>query len=410
MDLEKIIEQAVSLNNEKLAEKLLSQIATMLAQPNAASLSASSHDKGGTEEMARKLKYGQGSISKRKRIRKDGSFYEWYQVQWFDEYGKQCQTTTTTMKAAESILSQNNPRSMKQTRKSLKTFGEYFFEWYNAFGNAECGPERNKSNLTQIKRIPDNVMNKPFIAITALELQGYINTIEQPHPKIQIKQLIRACLKYAFTNGHIKVNIGDSLKADIPVAIEKQILPRELENKFVRLFPEEYQEHVIGLIYTGTRISEFMDLNANWKTDIDYNKRIVKVRETKTLRQKDIKAGIKFVFRELPLLDPIAKIKFPLKVVANQTINKNFNKVLAKMNAEDPNLNLKVTPHCMRHTFITRCDELGINEGASMSWTGHKTTKIHRRYKHKTTKIMAEAVDILMNSTVISTVVCPQHE
>ena len=73
------------------------------------------------------------------------------------------------------------------------------------------------------------------------------------------------------------------------------------------------------------------------------------------------------------------------------------------MNTEDPTLNLKVTPHCMRHTFITRCDELGINETASMGWTGHKTTKMHRRYKHKTTQIVTEATQKLMISTAIST-------
>ena len=69
------------------------------------------------------------------------------------------------------------------------------------------------------------------------------------------------------------------------------------------------------------------------------------------------------------------------------------------MNAEDPTLNLKVTPHCMRHTFITRCDELNINETASMGWTGHKTDKMHRRYKHKTSKIVIEATETLMKST-----------
>ena len=57
----------------------------------------------------------------------------------------------------------------------------------------------------------------------------------------------------------------------------------------------------------------------------------------------------------------------------------------------------------MRHTFITRYDELGINETASMGWTEHKTTKMHRRYKHKTTQIVTEATQKLMISTAIST-------
>ena len=400
------LDDLVKQQNEKIAQ-LTEMLGAFLSSP-APAQSLKNTNEGGI--MPRKLKYGQGSVRKRQRTNKNGKIYEWYEAQWLDEYGKKLYSTATTQEAAYKILSQSNPRTLKNKRKNLKTFGEYFLEWYNAFGNAECGEKRNASNLTQITRIPKNIMSRPLMAITALELQTYLNSIDKAHPKIQIKQLTRACLKYAFTNGHIKINIGDSLKADIPVVTEKQILPRELEDKFISLFPEEYREYVIGLIYTGTRISEFFDLNKHWETDIDYEKKVVKIRETKSLRQKDIKAGITFVYRELPLLDPVAKIKFPLKTIQQQTINKNFNKVLKKMNVEDPNLNLKVTPHCMRHTFITRCDELGINETASMGWTGHKTTKMHRRYKHKTTQIVTEATEKLMNSTVIRTVIRSEEE
>ena len=399
------LDDLVKQQNEKIAQ-LTEMLGAFLSSP-APVQNLKNTNEGGN--MPRKLKYGQGSVRKRQRQNKNGQIYEWYEVQWYDEYGKKHFNTTTTQESAYKILSQNNPRTLKNTRKNLKSFGEYILEWYNAFGNAECGEKRNASNLRQITRIPDSIMNKPLIAVTALNLQTYLNTIEKANPKIQVKQLIRACLKYAFTNGHIKVNIGDSLKADIPVVTEKQVLPRELEDKFINLFPEEYRDYVIGLIYTGTRISEFFDLNKNWETDIDYEKKLIKIRETKSLRQKDIKAGITFVYRELPLLDPVAKINFPLKTIQQQTINKNFNKVLAKMNAEDPNLNLKVTPHCMRHTFITRCDELGINETASMSWTGHKTNKMHRRYKHKTTQIVTEATEKLMISTAISTAICSEE-
>jgi len=380
---------------EKVVQQQSEQISQLMAMLSAQQQNTS---KGGTEEMAKKLKYGQGSIKLRTRQNKKDSIYEFYEIKWYDEYGIRHSTSTKTKKEAEATLSRENPRSLKNKTRITKTFGEYFQEWYNAFGNAECGPARDKSNLGQIKKISADIMNTPLASVTAMQLQTHINSIEEPNPKVQIKQLMRACLKYAFINGHIKVSIGESLKADLPVVTEKQVLPREIEDKFISMLPEEYQPYAIGLIYTGTRISEFFSLNKNWQTDIDYEKKIIKIRETKSLRQKDLKAGITYVIREAPLLDPVANIKFPLKECKKQTINKNFNKVQAKLNKENKDLNLKITPHCMRHTFITRCDELGINETASMSWTGHKTNKMHRRYKHKTTKIVDDATKVLMKS------------
>lgn len=377
----------------------IKELKALVQQKTADKGSFSTQEKGGTKEMPKKLKYGQGCIILRKRKRKDGSFYEWYQVQWLDEYGKQLHATASTSKEAEKILSQKNPRSMKRTKKEFITFGQYFHEWYSAFGNRKCGPERNKSNLTQINRITKDIMDKPLSSLTALDLQGYLNSIKEPNPKVQTKQLMGGCLRHAFNNGHIKINLSESLYAKLPKVAEKQYLPKNLEDKFVSLFPEEYRNHIIGLIYTGTRISEFMDLNKNWKTDIDYVNKKVYIRETKSLYEEDRKGGLEYVIRELPLLDPIAAIKFPLKIVANQTINKNMNKVLAKMNAEDPTLNLKVTPHCMRHTFITRCGELKIDENSSMKWTGHKTNKMHQRYKHETPEMQSKARETLMKAT-----------
>ena len=47
--------------------------------------------------MPKKLKYGQGCITKRKRKNKNNTFYEWYQVSWFDEYGRRSFSTAKTL-------------------------------------------------------------------------------------------------------------------------------------------------------------------------------------------------------------------------------------------------------------------------------------------------------------------------
>lgn len=383
---------------------------------------------GGNEEMPRPLKYGQGSITKRIRIsycdengkrrikttsddkkakqllsQYEGSKYSWYEAKWLDEYGKRHAKTCKTKEDCYDALSQFNKRSMKNPKKNLVTFGVYMREWYDIFRKNECGAARNTLNLLQISRIPETIMDKPLGQVSAGELQQYLNTIKKPHPKVQTKELMTACIRHAFGNGKIKINIGASLIAEVPEAPEKPTLPREREQEFLNLLTEKYQWYAIGLIYTGVRLGEFMRLNENWQTDIDYKSKIVKIRETKSLREKDRRAGKHYVIREIPLLPELTKLKFPLPKVKQKTINKNFTKAAEKFG-------INLTPHCMRHTFITRCDELGINETASMSWTGHKSNKIHKKYKHKTTKIMTEAAKKLMKSTPISTPLCTNND
>ena len=357
--------------------------------------------KGGSEEMPRPLKYGQGCIRKRERKNKNGSVYQWYEVKWYDEYGKRQVRTTSTKEEALNVLSQFNKRSMKITKKHQKTFGDYMHEWYSTFRSAECGVARNKLNLTQIDRIPDKIMNKPLGNVTANELQLYLNSIMQPHPKEQTKQLITACIRHAFSSGLIKSNFGMLLKADAPKASEKEILPRNMENEFINALPKDYRDYGIGLIYTGCRISEFISLNENWKTDIDYKNEIIKIRETKSLRQKDIRAGKTFVFREIPLLPEVAKITFPLKVIHKQSVNKAFNKANEK-------LGLKITPHCMRHTFISRCNELGIAQSIIRDMVGHKTERMTIHYTHNTTELVDREYEKLKISTPISTPICTE--
>jgi len=364
---------------------------------------------GDVEGMPRPLKYGQGSIKERTRKNKNGSIYKWYQVRWYDEFGKQHMKTCATKEDARSVLSKFNKRSLKKARKHLKTFGEYMREWYDTFRRADCGKERNQLNDNHMGRIPKEILDKPLGHVSANELQGYINSIDKPNTRANTQQLITATMKHAFNSGLIKANIGMLLKIELPESKRKEILPRELEDKFLSLFTMGmYRDYATGLIYTGTRISEFMRINENWETDIDYERKVIKIRETKSLRQSDLRAGRTFVYREIPLLPQVEALKFPLPTIHKQSINKHFNRVLKKLATEG--IDIKITPHSMRHTFISRCNEMGMNKSVIKSMVGHKTDKMMNHYTHNTTELIDKEFGRLREvnsskSTLISTLI-----
>jgi uncharacterized protein YodC (DUF2158 family) len=310
MNLEDSIQQAISLNNEKL----LSQIAAMLSQKNFIS------NKGGAE-MPRKLKYGQGCITKRKRINKKGSIYEWYEVKWVDEYGKRQSQTAKTQEQAHHILLKFNTHRIKNTnKKQIKVFGTYLMEWYETFGNRKSGVKRDKLYRVQIARIPQDIMNKPIGQVTAQELQGHLDNIEIKHGgnnKLWAALLLKAFLKHAFNDGQIKSNIGALLIADKPPVLRnKNILPQDREGEFLSLFPSKYRPYVVGFIYTGCRISEFMTIGRFEDTCVDKGKGILKCRETKSIYAKDRRAGINYRIREIPILPPLQNFVFPLPEIS----------------------------------------------------------------------------------------------
>ena len=175
---------------------------------------------------------------------------------------------------------------------------------------------------------------------------------------------------------------------------KKQILTRDMEKAFIDALPHDYRGYAIGLMYTGCRISEFISLNQNWETDIDYKNEVIKIRETKSLWQKDLRNGLTYVVREIPLLPEVASIKFPLKQVHKQSVNKAFNKANKK-------LGLHITPHCMRHTFISRCNELGITQSVIRDMVGHKTERMTMHYTHNTTELTDREFNKLKKSTPI---------
>lgn len=398
-DLERVLQQ----NNE-----LMAQLAKFMAQR--------SSEKGGTEEMPRKLKYGQGSITKRFRLsyvdergirrmknttdevvaeqissKYKCKIYEWYQVRWYDEHGLRHSRTLKNKQEARDIITKLGKRKKNVGKKRTKTFGVYLQEWYDTFKKPVISKGRAASYDTYLKQIPKSITSKPFHQITVTDLQGYLNSItKKPQAKYETKNLFGACLKHAYKIGHTKSNNGELLYCERPVAAERQTLKKEDENKFVSLITSTYRNHVICYLYTGCRLAELLRIH---EEDVD--------RVNKTIKIKGANKGKKAngVYREriIPLMPEIEHIKFPLPKICVTGMQKRM-----RLACED--LGVRVTIHDLRHTFATRCNERGINTKALQGILGHTNYSMtYDRYVKNTDKLMETEFEKLRKNTPIST-------
>ena len=265
----------------------------------------------------------------------------------------------------------------------VEWFGFYHSSTSQSFPS--CGTSRGAKSAS---------VSSPVNKIDAIELQEYLNSIESEKHKWDTKCFLCSFLKYAFGQGIIKTNVGALLQADKYVAPEREVLTLKNEPKLLQLLPENYRQHAIALIYSGCRISELMRIE---NADVDREKKIIQVKATKQIREKHKRRGIFYEIREIPLLPKIENFTFPLPRISISRFQESFRVACET-------LGIKVTPHDMRHTFATRCDDEGIKEKVIQSVLGHKDKRMTQRYKdHKTKDLMQKEFEKMRNSTPIGT-------
>lgn len=189
---------------------------------------------------------------------------------------------------------------------------------------------------------------------------------------------------------------------------EQKIFLEVLHAHKVPAFRNNYKRQLILELNTGMRMGE---INALKRDDIDFRRKVIKVKRTISLGEKSIpflndttkteagKREIPFTEETEKLLREIVKdsktnpdgllfydhIKMGL-ITTNQ-VNSFFNRI-----CEKADLDIR-GQHSLRHTFATRCIEAGIDAVVLKKWMGH--TDIHI-----TLDTYADVFDSLHNSSI----------
>lgn len=346
------------------------------------------------EDMPKPLKYGQGDITLRIRKNKNGSEYKYYQARYYDNYGIRHTTTAKTQAEALKILTENNNRTLRnKKRKQPVTFGVDLQNWFNTFKKPRIQKGSIYSYQKLIDSIPNSIKKKLLHQVNEIELQNFLNNTVSEKNRYWAKMLLQNYFEVAFDKGIIKSNLGKLLYADQPIAAERNTLPREKEQEFINALPEVYRVYAIAVLYSGCRINELFRIEAG---DLDYEKNIIWIKETKTLKRGERKTT-PYKLRPAYLFPELKKIQFPLPSICLSWLRKAFKRASEK-------IGITITPHDLRHTYATRLDEMGINREVILFHGNVKMTK-HYIHEDKAKKLMKEFEKFNQNqpSTPIST-------
>lgn len=222
---------------------------------------------------------------------------------------------------------------------------------------------------------------------------------------------LKSIFKEAFESEIISKNPIIRIKTLPIIQKEITVLSKQDQNKLVDYcilnIDDSRYLGIILTLYTGLRIGELLGLT--WK-NIDLRERIIKITQilSKINNQYEItspktSSSIRFIpiSNQLEMFLRLEKnkklsefvISYHNKHCLIRSYQYFFSMVLKKLNIKYVNF------HVLRHTFATRCLEIGIDIKTISEIMGHKNATITlNRYSHSTIKTKRKALNQLSKS------------
>ncbi len=323
-----------------------------------------SHETGG-EEMI-KLKYGQGSICRKTRIRKkDNSVYVIYEGRYYNEFGKIKSVYAKTQRECAQLLKKALAEKKKPGRHISTTLSEWVLTWYNSYKKEAVRPSTRRNYEANVKVIMETFGKTKLNALSGEMLQKYFNGIESGNTRKKLFNFLNACLEKAVVLKKIDSNPCRTVELPKYRKQRRRAITYVEQQTFFAKLPDKLAQAVFFLCATGLRVGEFIALT---KDDFFFEDHFFKV-------DKAIVDGIKGQTkseasnRVVYFTDKLFEY-FNLDLLGTFTyagLRTAFDRFCQANGIEGISL------HSTRHTFSTICYSLGVNEKVLQALMGHST-------------------------------------
>jgi integrase/recombinase XerD len=264
------------------------------------------------------------------------------------------------------------------SESTVKTYGTFIADFLNYIGNA---PIEELTNRDVEKFIEDVFIPKKYSISTHRQLISAIKLFVAFYPKCKIQEL--------------------DLKRPKRSKILPVILSKEEIVDLLRYTKNLKHRAVLAMIYSaGLRISELLNLRL---TDIDVDRRQLTIKNSKGRKDRNIILAQSFI----PLMQNYL-ISFEPKTYFVE--GKPFQKYSAESvrsflyrSCKIANINKKVTPHTLRHSYATHLLENGIDLRYIQELLGHakpETTMIYTHVSKKDLLKIESPLDLAVKSII----------
>lgn len=269
-------------------------------------------------------------------------------------------------------------------------FKDIRLRWWSKQQN-KYKDERSKGTVEIIVNRLEPLDNIELNKFNLLFLQDFFDNLDATNGvkkkiKLRLKQIIDYAIKLDLMeqNKAKYIEIGKTKKK-----FERKIFTSKEIKKLWGNVKVDKVQCILILIYTGLRISEFLNLE---NKDIDLLNKIVYIKDSKT------RAGI----RKIPISDKIIelfKTKYSTKKYFHynnnkrenyQSFLKGFRNVLNSLGISEHRI------HDTRHTFATLLSDNDANETSIIKLIGHSDYKTTQNiYTHKDIEELRKAINLI---------------
>lgn len=301
-----------------------------------------------------------------------------------------------------------------------------------------------KKNIVGMMKLQD---------IRAIHIQQLINELDEKgftYGTIRLlKSLLNEMFRKAVGNGYMLINPCDAVVMPRKVTYEARFLTEQEQEMFLEVAKEYYHYDIFcACLSFGGRIGEVLGLK--W-SDIDFENKTLHIQRTlhyskvkedepchffftspktetsdrkipllpeteailKRVRKKQLRNRMLYVSQwksQSPFDDMVFTTQqgMPIRYGdVNRTIKSVILKAnlqeeeLAKFEKREPFILKPFTPHCFRHTFVTRCKMNGVPYETIQPYVGHSDKETTAYYNHEKREI---DISILKNVSFLNVV------
>ncbi len=335
-----------------------------------------------------KLKYGQGNICRRERVRKDGSRYVYYQGKYY-ENGEAKYFTEKTQKECYAKLKELTGRQNVKRLPGGYSFAQWLEVFFTTYKKNELAESTLKDYQAAIRNyVPTTLLKRKLKDIKAVELQQVINSAAEKFPRRArtVCDIFCMACREAWNNDYIKKDIAKALKHPTVYSKEETPLTPEQQSKIYYMQDETMRNILIAYIWSGCRFTELLTLKPEYW---DKEKETLFIAGTKTATSK----------RTIPVFAPLKTILSKMALDGEYIFNISAKTLKRKKIIAEQQLGFKFTIKALRHTFNQNLTEMGVPDIVRAAWMGHsKPTTTKKTYTHMTENIQKEAIKTVENA------------
>lgn len=249
-------------------------------------------------------------------------------------------------------------------QKVCFTLGEWLSEWYEVYKL----PTVSKSTAENIERVirlhlPQWLKEMRLDELNAFTIDKALSGVQSTRMRKYAFHVLNNSLNKAFRLDYIESDIMKKAETIKHRSRQGQALTVAEQRKFLRSVGNHYMRNLFEFyLYTGVRRCEALALR--W-SDVDFESETMLICGTKTLssfRRLDMLPHVRELLQRQKAQYPESALVFPYKQCI---VSRTFKRFCPTHKLHD-----------LRHTFVTRCAECGINVNVCQNLAGHSDVKV----------------------------------